>query len=544
MDCRSFLTAALIAVLATLVCSSVSSAQLEGQDELFSVVAYGAMADGKTLDTLAIQSAIDACHTSGGGTVYFPAGSYLSGTIFLKSHVSFYLEAGAVLLGSTSLDDYPVTLSAYRSYTDNYTERSLIYAEKVENISILGRGTIDGQGAAFRDKQTAENPYKLRPYLIRIIESSDVTVRDVTIRNSAMWVQHYLACDDVLIDGITVHSDVAGNNDGIDIDSCSRVRIANCDIYSGDDAVVLKATSDRICRDVTITNCHLSSRCNAFKLGTESNGGFQNITLSNSTIYDTRLAGIALEMVDGGTLERVSVNNVAIQNSGAAIFMRLGNRARPYLAKGPGGSKGTWQREPGLERPGMGTFRKVIISNVQAVGIDNIGCSITGLPGHSIEEVTLENVRIQFAGGGNADLSQRDVPELEDAYPEYKMFGTLPSYGFFVRHVDHIRFEDVKLEYETKDERPAFVFDDVRNLSLTRIDGMLDEAATAFIIMKNVMGALVTGSRPSEAMEVFIQVEDSRGISIMHNDFSLIRQLYRLGEGMPRDAIFDASNRR
>ena len=159
--------------------------------------------------------------------------------------------------------------------------------------------------------------------MIRMIQCSDVTVRDVTILDSPMWVQHYLACDDVLIDGITVRSHVANNNDGIDIDSCHRVRISNCDICSGDDALVLKATSDRACKDITVTNCVLSSYCNAFKLGTESNGGFHNIVLNNCSIYDTRLAAIALEMVDGGTLERVSVDNVVIQNAGTAIFMRL-----------------------------------------------------------------------------------------------------------------------------------------------------------------------------------------------------------------------------
>jgi polygalacturonase len=496
------------------------------------------------LDSAAIQAAIDECSSAGGGTVYFPAGTYLSGTILLKDHVSLYMEAGATLLGSTDLDDYPVMISNYRSYTDNYTERSLIYAERVENISILGRGAIDGQGAAFKDRTTRENPYKLRPYIIRVIECKDVTVRDITIRNSPMWVQHYLACDDVLIDGITVDSNVAGNNDGIDIDSCQRVRISNCDVYSGDDALVLKATSNRPCRDVTVTNCNLSSDCNAFKLGTESNGGFQNISLSNCTIHDTRLAGIALEMVDGGTLERVNVNNVVIQNCGAAIFMRLGNRARPYLSKGPGGSRGTWRREPGLVRPGMGLFREVIISNVQAVGIDNVGCSITGIPGHPIEDVLLENISIRFEGGGTADLVKREVPENEEGYPEYRMFGPLPSYGFFVRHVEDIHFENVELEYEKPDARPAFLFDDVTNLALTHADGMIENQAPAFIVMKGVAHAMVTNCQPTRPMDAFIQAENSHTISILNNVFTRVRQVIRLGDGMDKGTVFEANNRK
>jgi hypothetical protein len=266
--------------------------------------------------------------------------------------------------------------------------------------------------------------------------------------------------------------------------------------------------------------------------------------LSNSTIFDTRLAGIALEMVDGGTLERVSINNIVIQNSGAAIFMRLGNRARPYRSKGPGGSRGTWERRPDLERPGMGSFRKVIISDVQAVGVDNVGCSITGLAEHPVEDITLENIRIQFEGGGKADLIDREVPENEEEYPEYKMFGTLPAYGFYVRHADDIRFDNVELEYEKPDARPAFVFDDVKNLSLIHVDGMVEEQAPAFVLMKRVNDVMVTNCRPTRPMDVFIQVEASRGISIMNNVFTLVGQPIRLGYGMGDDAIFNASNRK
>ena len=193
--------------------------------------------------------------------------------------------------------------------------------------------------------------YKSRPYLIRMINCRNILLRDITIMNSPMWVQHYLLCEDVNIDGIKVNSRVNHNNDGIDIDGCQRVRISNCDIVSGDDAIVLKSTLDIPCKNVTITNCVLSSDCNAFKLGTETNGGFQNIVFSNCTIYDTPLAGITLQMVDGGTLERVSVSNITMNNVGTAIFIRLGNRARPY--------------NDSLPKPGMGKLSHVIIDNIQ-----------------------------------------------------------------------------------------------------------------------------------------------------------------------------------
>jgi polygalacturonase len=170
--------------------------------------------DGVRPNTKPIQAAIDACAKAGGGTVYFPAGTYLSGTIVLKSHVTLHLDSGAALLGSKNLEDYPAHIPALRSYTDTYTDKSLVYAEDVENIAITGHGVIDGQGAAFH------GPYKVRPYLMRFVSCRNVSVDGVTIKDSPMWVQHYLACDDVTIRGITVHSRVNGNNDGIDIDGC------------------------------------------------------------------------------------------------------------------------------------------------------------------------------------------------------------------------------------------------------------------------------------------------------------------------------------
>ncbi|NLE37671.1 MAG: glycoside hydrolase family 28 protein [Pirellulaceae bacterium] len=434
---------------------------------VYCVAEYGAVADGETLTTAALQKAIDACSAAGGGTVHFPAGKYLTGTIFLRDRVTLHLDAGAVILGSTNLNDYPPQRPAFRSYTDvNYVDKSLIYAERVHDAAITGRGVIDGQGnaAVFQRK-----PYKKRPYLMRMIECKNLAVRDITLRNSAMWVQHYLGCENLLIDGITVYSLDNKNNDGIDIDSCDRVRIANCDIVAEDDAIVLKSTTPRPCRRVTITNCTLSSLCNGLKLGTESVGGFQDIAISNCVVYDTRLSGIALELVDGGKLERVVVSNITMNNARSAIFIRLGNRARPYLAtqlRGAGGPFDADATREGTKRPGVGSLRDVIISNVVATGVDKTGCAIAGLPDHPIENVILQNIRITYAGGGGPELADRDVPQQEARYPEYTMFGPLPAYGFYCRHVRNIRFDNVVLDYEQAEHRPALVCDDVKGLRL------------------------------------------------------------------------------
>ncbi len=511
----------------------------------YSVLDYGANGDGITIATKAIQKAIDTANKNGGGTVVFPAGKYLSGTIFFRSNVSLYFDAGSELIGSTNLKDYPLTICAYRSYTDNYTQRSLIYAEKVVNISISGMGTINGQGASFSQYQTKEDPgYLNRPYMFRFIECKNITVRDITIINSPMWVQHYLACEDVVIDGITVNSFVAWNNDGIDIDSCDKVRISNCNINSGDDAIVLKATSNRPCWNITITNCVLSSHTNAFKLGTESNGGFQNITFSNSVIHNTQLAGIALEMVDGGNLDRVSINNIAMENCGTAIFIRLGNRARPFLSKGPGGGNKawTWDKKEDVVLPGMGLLSDVMISNIQATGIGLVGCSITGIPGHPAEHITLQNISIGYTGGGTADLISRDIPQVEKNYPEFGMFGPLPSYGFYVRHANNIRFENIELEYESIDQRPAFKFEDVQNLDLVDVDGEAEQDIPALILMNEVRNAHITSCRPGNKMKFFINARKSSKIGIMNNDFTNVTEIVKLGAGMTKEDVFLSSN--
>ncbi len=445
---------------------------------------YGAVGDGETLNTQALQKAIDACAARGGGTLVIPAGRYLTGTLFLRDHITLRLDAGAVLLGSTELKDYPSKTPAFRSYTDvNYVDKCLIYAEKVCNVAIVGQGTIDGQGgaASFKDK-----PYKSRPYLIRMIECENVTIRDITLRDSPMWVQHYLVCENLHINGITVHSVVNHNNDGIDIDCCDRVRIANCDINSGDDAIVLKSTAPKLCQRVTVTNCTIQSRCNGFKCGTETTGGFEDITVSNCVIHDTRLAGIALQMVDGGSLQRVLINNITMLNTRSPISVRLGNRARPYLSTGPGGAKGTFQMKEGMKRPGVGTLKDVLISNVMARGANATGCFIAGLADHAIENVTLHNIRIATVGGGKKELVGRTVPENADHYPECRMFGPLPAYGLYCRHVRNLRLDHVELTYDQPEYRPALFCDDVDGLALQGFRGRQAVADDRPWLFKNV----------------------------------------------------------
>ncbi len=435
---------------------------LPADGRVYDIRTFDAVPGGKRLCTRAIQKAIDRCAERGGGTVYFPPGVWLSGTLNLRSHVTLEIEAGGCLLGSANPADFPEQPARFRSYTDHYVRQALIRGEGLEQVAIRGRGTIDGQGGKFRWKE-----YKNRPYVIRLVQCRDVLVEGITLRDAPMWMQHYLACERVRIHGITVHDMATYNNDGIDIDGCRDAVVSDCTILSLDDALCLKSTSNRPCENVTIANCVLSSHCNALKMGTESVGGFRNITVTNCAISSPPpanpidgnsrgISGIALELVDGGRLEGVTVSNVTIDGVSTPIFLRLGNRGRPIADD--------------MRRRGVGTFHNVLLSNIVATRTGRIGCSITGLPGHPIENVCLSNVQLGFEGGGSKKDAARPVAELEAHYPEASMFGVLPAYGFYCRHVVGLKLRDVQLRTLQPDLRHALLCDDVKRLVLDGID--------------------------------------------------------------------------
>lgn len=503
-------------------------------EQVYDVRDYGAEAGGKTLCTGAIQEAIDRC-ADGGGTVYLPPGTWLSGTIRLRSRVTLRLAGGSILLGSPRVEDYPPHLPAVRSYTDRYVRQSLIAGEDLQHVAIRGPGILDGHGARFRWKE-----YRNRPYLIRLVGCRDVLVEDVTLRNSAMWMQHYLACDRVRLRNVTVDNHVSYNNDGLDIDACRDVSVSGCMIDSDDDALCLKSTLDRACENVTVTNCVLSSHCNAIKMGTESHGGFQNVTISNCAICAPRrskamygsqrgLAGIALEIVDGGHLDRIAISNVTIQGVTTPIFMRLGNRGRIF--------------KEGMDQPGVGTFRNVLLSNVAASGAAGIGCSITGLPGHPIEGVSLRDVRLSFEGGGTVRQAARQVAELPEEYPECTMFGKLPACGFYCRHVKGLQFHNVRLQFVKPELRPGLVCDDVRDLLVDGLGVQSSPGAVAAIRLVGCREALIRGCRPGPGTFLRLEGRTSGEVTLLGNDFSRAERTVELGPGVREEAVYRAANR-
>ncbi|MBN1910389.1 MAG: glycoside hydrolase family 28 protein [Pirellulales bacterium] len=507
-----FLRLLLAACVITATGASLAGA---ASDSVVSIADYHAVNDGKTLTTEPVQAAIDACAKRGGGTVYFPPGTYLCGTLVLKSNVTLHLEAGALLLGSRRVDDYPPHVPELRSYTDFYTDKSLIYAGRAENIAIVGRGTIDGQGKSFPGRHA----FKSRPYLIRLIECRNVRVRDVTMQHSAMWTLHLLACRDVVVDGVRINTLPAVNhcNDGIDVDSCSRVRIANCDISTEDDAIVLKSTTPRRCEHVTVTNCTLRSDRNGFKLGTESVGGFRDITFSNSTIRDTLSGGIVLTQVDGGTCEKVAINNIILHNVRfSSIFLRLGNRARSYWVPRPGDKPSDAPPEPRV-----GAMRDIMISNVIATGSTTTGVFITGLPEHPIKNVTLSNIQVGTAGGGSEEAARRfNVPEKEKDYPNSHTFGPLPAYGVYARHATNLRLHNVELSFGKDDARPPVVCQDIRQLDLFGLRAETGVQADCVIRLRQVENAFIHGCRLRSPIDrVVDQSVECTGIKVVANAF-------------------------
>ena len=421
----------------------------------YNIVDFGAVADTTFLSTSALQQAIDKCSGNGGGRVMVPAGYYKIGTVVMKSGVELYLENGATLFGSTDLKDYIPMKTDYVSLRTQSTTIQLIYADKAKNITIDGYGTIDGRGATFK-KRSWNDEGITRPHLLRMVQCQDVNLKGVTLRNAGCWMQHWLACDRVRIDGITVVNRNNYNNDALDLDGCHDVTVNNMIADSDDDGITLKSTSPRLCENIAITNCVVSSHCNAIKLGTETNGGFKNVNISNCVVkpsYDqsSKLYGesigtsaISLEIVDGGVMENVLVTGIVVEGTESPIFIRLGNRARSYCT------------DKVINH--VGTINGVRISNVMINNAGPTGCSITGLPGHPIENVQLDNISIIQAGGQAKIASPQDEKEKE--YPEATMWGMLPAKGFYVRHARNIKMENVTVRTLNADKRPAFVYED------------------------------------------------------------------------------------
>lgn len=490
----------------------------------FNVRTFGAVGDGKTMDRAALQAAIDAANKDGGGVVLLPPGVYLTGSLRLKSRVTLQLASGATLLGSTSSSDYSKLGWA----------PALLQAEGEENLTITGGGTIDGQGRALAQDvmrllqtgqirngsgRTDRPDEGYRPMLIAFQNCRRVTLTGIKLKDSACWVQNFTDCEDLVLDHLRVDSTAFWNNDGFDISDCRRVKVLNCDVNSADDGICLKSEEGGSgCLDVEISDCRIRSSASAIKFGTASHGGFKNIRVKNLDIRDTFRSAIALEIVDGGVMENIVVENVRATNTGNAIFMRLGHRN---------------QATP------VGAFRNVVIRNVKVevpAGKPDAGyeiegpprkephnimpSSIVGLPGHSISNVLLENIEILYPGGADSHRAEvpltalATVPECAGNYPEFSMFGELPAWGFYVRHAEGIRFKNVRISLKQKDFRPAMVFEDVQQIKLDQVD-IQSAGQKSVIAFQGDTGTTINGTRAPASAESQIPASDGGTVKLV-----------------------------
>jgi polygalacturonase len=417
--------------------------------QTFTIVDFGAKADGHTVCTVAIQKTIDQCSVQGGGVVLVPAGTFITGSIKLKNNVTLHLQHQAVLQASTDSVDYP----------GDKKNKSVIAIDSVENVSIAGDGTIDGMGIYFSVANEAPN----RPFLVLVKDSKNIRLEDITLKNSAYWTLKLLGSEHVFIRGISIYSHANFNNDGIDIDS-KDVVISDCIVDCDDDGLCLKSDRKVPTENIVITNCIVASNCNFIKMGTASFGGFKNISISNcvlrhasesnlrkwnkriSGVIDSivGISGIALEVVDGGFMDQVTISNISMDGVQTPIFMRLGSRRNP-----------------------TGSLKNVMISNIIATTHSLLPSSITAVPGFYIENVILRDIRIKCKGEGTLTDGMRPVPENEKGYPENRMFGnSLPAYGFYVRHAKNIYFDDIQLTLLQPDFRPAFWLEDAHDITM------------------------------------------------------------------------------
>lgn len=513
-----------------------------------SVRDFGATGDGTTLDTAAINAAIEAAAAAGGGTVEFPAGDYLSYTVRLKSRVTLHLGAGATLVaaepppaGQPGGYDAPEpnAWNQYQDFGHSHWRNSLVWGEGLADIAITGPGRIYGRGLSrgngrrtalgvgellplvpgeeLPDVLKAEGPFEPAPRpdlvpgpfgypnardalpagvgnkAIALKNCRNVVLRDFSMLHGGHFAILATGVDNLTIDNLTIDT----NRDGIDIDACSNVRVSNTSVNSPwDDGICLKSSHGlgyaRVCENVTIVNCFVSGYdegtlldgtrtrntrrfggvMGRIKLGTEAGGGFRNITISNCVFDYSR--GLALEQVDGGVLEDVTISNLAMRDvQNAPIFIRLGARLR----------------RPGATEPG--TVRRILIENIVASNVSpDHGILIAGLPGHPIEDVVLANLQFHHAGGGTEEQAARVVPELEKAYPDPDVFGPMPSWGMFARHVRNLRVRGVEWRVAKPDARPAVVLDDVAGARFSDVQ-LTGAASRPLWSLTNVSGLRV-----------------------------------------------------
>lgn len=497
---------------------------------------YGATGNKNQLVTDLIQEAIDDCHEDGGGRVYFSPGEYLSGTLVLKSNVELYLEAGATLLASQNLDDYQVDLDIYKG--NNPDTDVLIYANQAHNIAISGRGFIHGQARreyreaedidGFIEEET-ENAreagvamkkyFKIPPVvnLIYLVDSEDIKISGITIKESVGWTLHLQWCNRVIVEGCFIYSDLESgvNADGIDIDGSKNVMVSNCRIETGDDAIVLKTTltnnRSETCENITVTNCVLTSTSTALKLGTESHSDFSHITFNNCVIRNTN-RGLSIVIRDGATAENVIFSNITIECD-RKHFNWWGNGDPIWLVvrKRNGDSQ-------------IGNIENVIFENIIAHGQGT--SKIEGFPGHAIENITLRNVQYFMYAEDKPDKRATHALQAHD--------------------VENLAIQNVQVFWDmnSREEKWADALN-IYSAENILIDGLSgapggDSPGAQLISLNNVARAKIMNCESDTTIEHLVKVsgtESEKIVLLNNNVFNKANELIVRDREVPEGAI-------
>ncbi len=455
--------------------------------KIYSVTEFGAVANGQTLCTEAVQKAVDICHANGGGIVRFDGGRYVLSTVFLQSNVSIDIPADTEILGAESYYDYAqeekIDYPIYQDSSHTYYHPSLFVGIGCVNVKITGGGKIDMRSVWDEDGVRGEAIKHRGAKCIALKECKNVEISGLEIVNVTDLAVYFAGCENVDVYGLKMRVYI----DGISPDNSKNVRIHDCDVETGDDGIVFKSsyTLNRldVCKDIQVWNCNIKSRCNAIKFGTETNGGFENISIENIKINDTRITGISIESVDGAIIDGITIRNVEMRNVNAPIFVHVGKRMR-----GPGGREAGKIKNVLLENiTAEGPYEEYEImpwnyfsykagdtrQNPKIFGVAEsfdgttstddwqMTSNICGLPESHLENITLRNVHLKLDGG--VKEYNRSVPEEAQDYPEVYVYGRiLPAKGIYFRHIDGLTLDNVTVETYREDAREAFIFENVR----------------------------------------------------------------------------------